>query len=107
MEAVAATVVMLLILAGIKPIEARFQQHHRQHELVVETEPGALSLAALETVLGYRARRIVRYVAQPSETPGLEDVSITLTRLSHKDVEEIEQELGRLSGVTSVARLGA
>jgi putative Mg2+ transporter-C (MgtC) family protein len=103
-EAVAATVVILVILAGIKPIEERFQHRNKQHELIVESEPGELSIAALETALGYRARRIVRYVAKPSETPGLEDVSITLTRLSHKDVEEIERKLQRMSGVRKVMR---
>ncbi|MBV9570837.1 MAG: MgtC/SapB family protein [Alphaproteobacteria bacterium] len=104
-QAVAATVVILLILAGIKPLEERFQQHHRMHELVLQTEPGQLSISALETAIGYRARRIVRYVARPSEeTSGLEEISITLTRLSHKDVEDIERDLGRLAAVKKVIR---
>jgi putative Mg2+ transporter-C (MgtC) family protein len=69
-EAVAATIMILIILAGIKPIEERFQQRHKTHELLVETRPGQLSLTALEAALGYRDRRIVRYVAKPSETEG-------------------------------------
>lgn len=89
-EAVAATVVILTILTGIKPLEERLQHHNKKHELIVEAEPGELSIATLETALGYRARRIVRYVAKPSETSGLEDVSIIPTPLSHKEVSEIE-----------------
>jgi putative Mg2+ transporter-C (MgtC) family protein len=101
-EAVAATVVILIILAGVKPLEERFQQRHKSHEIVLEAETGELSIAALDTALGYRARRITKYVARPSETPGLEDVSITLTRLSAREVEEIRAELARLQGVRKV-----
>ncbi len=103
-EAVAATVVILVILAGIKPLEERFLQRNKIHELRVEAEPGGLSVAALDAALGYRARRIVRYTARPSDTPGLEDVSITLTRLSPKEIEEIKRDLERVTGVRKVSR---
>ena len=105
-EAVAATVMILVILAGIKPIEERFQQRHRTHEVLIETLTGKLSLTALEAALGYRAKRIVRYVAQPGETEGLENISITLTRLRPKEVSEIEEILKTLPGVTKVDRPG-
>jgi putative Mg2+ transporter-C (MgtC) family protein len=103
-EAVIATIIILIILAGIKPLEERIQQRNKNHELRVETEPGQLSIAALDTALGYRARRIVKYVATPSETPGLEDVSITLARLTPNDVLEIENALARIPGVKRVSR---
>jgi putative Mg2+ transporter-C (MgtC) family protein len=104
LEAVAATVVIMIILAGIKPLEERFQQRHRAHELLLETEPGELSLAALETALGYRARRIVRYIARPGENGDGENISLTLTRLSPRDVSEIEQVLRTLKSVRKVTR---
>jgi len=105
-EAGAATIVIMVILAGIKPIEERFQQRHRTHELLMETQPGRMSLTALEAALGYRAKRIVRYVARPSETEGQESISITLTRLRPKEVSEIEEILKTLPGVTKVDRPG-
>jgi putative Mg2+ transporter-C (MgtC) family protein len=105
-EAGAATIVIMVILAGIKPIEERFQQRHRIHELLMETQPGRMSLTALEAALGYRAKRIVRYVARPSETEGQESISITLTRLRPKEVSEIEEILKTLPGVTKVDRPG-
>src|ERR1700761_2799333 len=55
-EAVASTVVILVILAGIKPLETLFQQRHKSHEIVLSADRGELSSAALETALGYRAR---------------------------------------------------
>jgi putative Mg2+ transporter-C (MgtC) family protein len=103
-EAVAATIVILIILAGIKPIEERFQQRHKSHEIAVETEQDQLSIAALDAALGYRARRITRYIAKPSETEGLEDVTITLTRLSPKDIGEIISDLAKVPGVKRVER---
>jgi putative Mg2+ transporter-C (MgtC) family protein len=103
-EATAATVVILIILAGIKPLEERFQQRHKSHELVIETEQGELSIAALDAALGYRARRITRYIARPGETPGLEDVTITLSRLSPKDIADIERDLAAMRGVKRVTR---
>src|SRR5580704_6534448 len=42
-EAVAATVVILIILAGIKPLEEMMAHRNQQHELTVETEQGELS----------------------------------------------------------------
>jgi putative Mg2+ transporter-C (MgtC) family protein len=103
-EAVAATVIILVILAGVKPLEERFLQRHKTHEILLEAEPGELSIAALDAALGYRARRITKYVARPSDTEGLEDISITLTRLSPKEVEEIRRDLERVRGVKKVSQ---
>ncbi len=100
----AATAVILVILAGIKPLEERFQQRHRSHEIVAEAEPGGLSVAALEAALGYRARRITRYVARPGENEGTDEISITLTRLSPRDIEEIVRDLAKVPGVRRVSR---
>jgi putative Mg2+ transporter-C (MgtC) family protein len=105
-EAVAATIVIMIILAGIKPLEERFQERHRTYEFVLETEASDFTLTSLEAALGYRARRITRYVAKPSGTEGRESISITLTRLSPKDIAEIEQILRTLQGVKTVSRPG-
>src|ERR1700748_1253242 len=87
-EAVAATLVIIIILAGIKPLEERSQQRHINHELQVEALPGVLSMNALEAALGYRGQRVIRYVARPSDTDGQENVSITFNRLSPAEVAE-------------------
>ena len=101
------TAIILGILAGLKPLEERFQGRNKSHELLVVAERGTLSLAALDAALGYKARRVSRYVATPNETPGLEDVSVTMTRLSPKDVDEIEKLLASLQGVRRVSRPGS
>jgi len=103
-EAAAATIVIVIILAGIKPLEEHFQRHYAHHEWQVEAEPGALSVNALEAALGYRGRRLVRYVAKPSETSGQESITLTFTRLRPGEVADIEAALGKLPGVVAVGR---
>jgi putative Mg2+ transporter-C (MgtC) family protein len=101
---VAATLIILVILAGIKPLEERFQGRYKHHEILLEAERGALSLTALDAALGYRAKRITRYVATPGETDGVDDIAITLSRLSLREVNEIERILARLDGIRKVSR---
>jgi putative Mg2+ transporter-C (MgtC) family protein len=103
-EAVAATIVILIILTLVKPLEERLQSHNRVHEIRFTAEQGKISTAALDAALGYRAKRISRYVATPADAPGHEDVTITLTRLTPNDVDEIVRQLGTLPHVKGVER---
>lgn len=104
--ALAATVIILVILSGIKPLETRLQGRGKSHELVVETQAGQMSLVALDAALGYRARRVTRYVATPGETPDRETITLTLNRLTAQDVAEIETLLAGMPGVSKVTRSG-
>jgi putative Mg2+ transporter-C (MgtC) family protein len=105
-ESVAATALILIILAGIKPVEERLQQRHKTHEFVIAADNGELSIGALEAALGYRARRIVKYIAKASDSEGVENVSITIRGLAPRDVDEIERELAQINGVKRVERAG-
>jgi putative Mg2+ transporter-C (MgtC) family protein len=103
-EAVAATVVILVILAGIKPLEERFQRHKRSHEIRLRVDRGQLSIAALDAALGYRARRITRYVSAPSEDADFDEIAVTLSRLSPEDIKTIIRELRAISSVREVSQ---
>jgi len=96
--------VILIILMEIKPLEEWLQHRNRSHEISFTAEQGRMSMAALDAALGYRARRIARYVATPAEEPGRENVTITLTRLRPEDVDEIARQLGALPHVKGVDR---
>jgi putative Mg2+ transporter-C (MgtC) family protein len=98
-EAVAATFIILLILAGIKPLEEWFQNRRRAHEVYVKAASGKLSIDVLNQTLGYRSRRITRYVSSPSSDAGFDDILISLSRLTAADVAEIIQMLKALPGV--------
>ena len=103
-EAVSATVVILIILAGIKPLEERFQARNRIHEIRLKAARGQLSINALEAALGYRAKRITRYVSEPEDDASTDTVSIAFQRLSPNDIAEIVTALRALPCVQDVER---
>lgn len=105
-ESVAATALILVILAGIKPLEERMQQRHKTHEFTIEADHGALSIGALESALGYSARRIVKYIAYAGDREGVETITITLKGLAPRDLDEIERALSQIEGVKRVERPG-
>src|SRR5271154_3602329 len=57
-EAVFATVLILVILAGIKPLEEKLQRRNTTHEIRLRADSGKISADMLNTALGYRARRV-------------------------------------------------
>jgi putative Mg2+ transporter-C (MgtC) family protein len=103
-EAVFATILILLILAGIKPLEERFQQRNQTHELRLKTDHAAITIDAIQTALGYRARRITRFVVMPGEDPEFDEVSIRVTRLSAGDLKEMIGQLQALPHVHAVTQ---
>ena len=103
-EAVAATFIILVILAGIKPLEEHFQKRGQSHEIRFKADRGHMSLDALNEALGYRARRITRYVSLPAQDASLDDISIVVTRLAPSDIDEMMQQLEALPYVHDVAK---
>ncbi|HEY5337039.1 MAG TPA: MgtC/SapB family protein [Rhizomicrobium sp.] len=101
-EAVAATVIILVILAGIKPLEEWFQNRGQTHEIHVKAARGKLSIDIINDALGYRARRITRYVSTPSDDATFDDIAIRLARLPPKEVAEIAEQLKALTDVSEV-----
>jgi putative Mg2+ transporter-C (MgtC) family protein len=101
----ATTVIILIILAGIKPFEERFRSGRQPAELRFRTQRGGMSVAFLQQTLGWRAARIRQLFVQPSEDSGFEDVTITLGSMPAKDVDDMVQILSKLSTVSDVRRL--
>jgi putative Mg2+ transporter-C (MgtC) family protein len=100
--AVAATVIVLIILAGIKPLEDRYIGARQTVELHLQAQRGAMSVGLLEQALGWRAARVKQLVVQSSETPDRDDVVITLGKVSPKDTADMIQALAKLESVSDV-----
>jgi putative Mg2+ transporter-C (MgtC) family protein len=98
-EAAAATFIILIILAGIKPLEAWYQKGRQTHEIQMRVDSGKMSMDRLNAVLGFRAQRIARYVSAPSADPKYDEISIIITRLSSSDAAEIIRQLEALPEV--------
>lgn len=99
---VAATAIVLIILAGVKPIEERLRERLQTRSLRVVAQRGALSLDVVHDLTGTRASRIHQFVVQQSGEDGVDDVTISFVRLAQRSVDEIAEKLRAYPGVVGV-----
>jgi putative Mg2+ transporter-C (MgtC) family protein len=100
--ATAATVIILVILAGIKPLEERYRNGRGSVELHLQATRGALSLGQVEQALGWRATQLKQFVVQSGAIEEMDEVTVTLGRVSPKDVADLIANLAKLPAVTAV-----
>jgi len=96
------TVIILLILAGLKPIEDRYHAARTNLELRIQARRGALSLGLLERVLGGRASRVRQLVVRGAEHEDEDEVRLMLTRVSAADTADIIHKLEAIDGVLRI-----
>ena len=107
LAAVAATVIILVILAGIKPLEKRFFAARQRRELRLVVDRGAMNVATLYRVLGPGSARVKQFIVQQNESlSDTDEVTITLSRVSATDFNEICGQLGGVEGVREVIEVG-
>ncbi|MDR3098737.1 MAG: MgtC/SapB family protein [Paraburkholderia sp.] len=95
--AIAATVIILIILAGIKPLERRFITFRQRRRISLLVERGALTFHSLHDALGTSSPRVKQFVVQQSDdSPELDEVMIVLSRVSSTEYEAICAALRRL-----------
>lgn len=99
---IAATVIVLAILAGVKPIEEHFRERMQTRSLRIAAKRGTLSIDTIRAVTGERASRVRQFVVQSSGTDDLDDVTISFVRLSQRTVDEIAGKLRAHPDVVSV-----
>ncbi|QGZ63720.1 MgtC/SapB family protein [Paraburkholderia acidisoli] len=106
--AIAATVIILIILAGIKPLERRFITFKQRRQLTMLVERGALTFHTLHDALGTSSPRVKQFVMQQSDdSPELDEVMITLGRVSAMEYEAICATLRQLPCVKEFREDGA
>ncbi|MFX1764647.1 MgtC/SapB family protein [Paraburkholderia sp. A1RI-2L] len=98
--AIAATIIILIILAGIKPLERRFITFRQRRRISLLVDRGALTFHSLHDALGTSSPRVKQFVVQQSDdSPELDEVMIVLNRVSSMEYEAICTALRRLSVV--------
>jgi putative Mg2+ transporter-C (MgtC) family protein len=100
--AMAATVIILVILAGIKPLEERFRASRGSAEIRLQSARGAITMPVLTKLLGWRADCVRGLTVRSAEDPQMDEVSITLSRLPAREVAALLRELRSLPGVSIV-----
>ncbi|WP_133893778.1 MgtC/SapB family protein [Paraburkholderia sp.] len=94
---IAATIIILIILAGIKPLERRFITVKQRRQLTLLVERGALTFHSLHEALGAASPRVKQFVMQQSDdAPEYDVVMITLHRVSSTEYAAIRTRLREL-----------
>ncbi len=97
---IAATIIVLIILAGIKPIEKRFITVKQRRQLILLVERGSMTFHSLHEALGPASPRVKQFVLQQSDDdPQVDEVMITLNRVSSLELNAICEQLRALPGV--------
>lgn len=103
--AAASTIIMLVILAWLKPLS----EHYRSHsvvELQVRADHGALTLRTLEMIIGQRVKRVRQIISQPNASDAeVDEVIISLNHLPTKEVHAIMELLRKAPVVRDVREM--
>ncbi len=100
--ATVATVLSLLILAGIKPLEERFRATRQTREFKLKVEPGQVTIEALSQALGPRTAKIRQFISQRSEADDSEEIRIRLSPIAAREVAAVVAQMQDVAGVISV-----
>jgi putative Mg2+ transporter-C (MgtC) family protein len=102
LAASASTVIILIILAGIKPLEEAYRSRNQSCQLRVEVENGSLTPELLREALGLRAGQVKRFLVESRNPQGADDLVILLSKVSSQDIATFPDKLKELDGVREV-----
>ncbi len=100
--AAASTAIIILILAGIKPIEEAYRARVQTARLKIEASTNSLTPEILKAVLSVRTGQIKRFLVTPA-ADGVDSVSIVLSKVSSHDLNIYKTKLEELDGITQVS----
>ena len=101
---IASTLVILVILAGVKPLEDIYRARNQSCNLEIKAEHGILTPELLKKTLHIRNGQLKRFMVQPSSKRGIDDLHVALARVSPKDVHNFMAKLEGLQAVRGVKR---
>jgi putative Mg2+ transporter-C (MgtC) family protein len=102
LAASASTVIILIILAGIKPIEEAYRSRNQSCQLRVEVDNGSLTPELLREALDLRAGQIKRFLVERRNSEGTDDLVVVLSKVSSQDIAGYPEKLKELDGVREV-----
>ncbi len=98
----ASTAIILVILAGVKPLEEAYRDRNQTCRLRIESQRGALTPELLKETLAIRNGQIKRFLAKARDTE-IDDLIVILTKVSSKDIAALVPKIREMNGVTDVA----
>lgn len=98
---ISATIIILIILDGIKPLERRYFTVRQRRQLALTVAGGTLTFDSLHAALGPDSARVKQFIVQRADDTGEQDeVRIALARVSELEYKAICDKLRALPGVT-------
>jgi putative Mg2+ transporter-C (MgtC) family protein len=99
----ASTVIILVILAGLKPIETHYDASRRSFALRLRARRGEATIAAIEKALARRPARVKQLIIERDEQADADNLTLVLTRVAPRDRAEIRGLVGQLPFILAVA----
>ena len=97
-----STGIMLVILAGLKPIEEAYRARVQSGAIELIAEAGAVTSQNIKKLLGLRANQIRRMVIEDAESGLSQRIAISVSRVSGDDIDRSVERLRRAPGVHGV-----
>lgn len=105
--AIAATIIILAILAGMKPIERRYISVRQRRRVSLRADRGTLTLDSLRAILGPASERVKQFIVQQSEeAPDCDDIVIGFARVPAAEFAKLCHQLRDAPGVRSLREEG-
>ncbi len=98
----ATTLIVIVILAGLKPLEERVRDSSQTRQLVISTKRDTMSMASLHDVIGSRATRVKQFILEKGAEGDTDAIQIVFTRLSRAAVDDVAAQLRAHPDVISV-----
>jgi putative Mg2+ transporter-C (MgtC) family protein len=98
----ASTAIIIVILAGVKPLEEIYRSRNQSCRLRVEATPGSLTPELVKRKLNIRAAQIKRFLVSARDAGTVDDVTIILARVSSQDITDFVAKLRNIKGVNQV-----
>lgn len=97
--AIGAIVKIVILLAGVKPLEHRFISVRQQRSIQLLVERGSVSLDSVHQTLGSGSVLVKQFIVQQSEDDAdLDDVEIALSRVTTSEFAAISPRLESMAG---------
>lgn len=97
-----ATALILLILAGLRPLERHFFRHRRSRQLLLTTQLGELSLSAIEQVLTAAQLTVQQILVERDTEKATEQWTIQLEPHKSADGKLALDKLRTLPGIHAI-----
>lgn len=100
---VASTILILIILAGVKPLEEAYRARNQTVYFKITAERGALTPEELRQTLSLRVSQIKRFVVENrSGDEGNDEILVLLNKVSSQDIADFRNRLSEVPTIRQV-----